>query len=202
MVYPELCGCAEGETSMGADLICYIAFGPKRIRVNDRRKTQIAQQVRQYLDACIAAAEQVLLGKKDVPEPRKSPVQAKRSVTLRLEIEEKDPVPPFTSVEEIRSHPEYRSLVQRVLTDCGHEVESDHVFVATPQDLTREIQEFVTGWNDGCFRDLAFRDGPEKPGRKVVVAGELSWGDEPDGLGYQMLKKAFGLGIAQRLGVS
>jgi hypothetical protein len=42
---------------------------------------------------------------------------------------------------------------------------------------------------------------PLHPRRKVVVAGELSWGDEPEGAGYQMLKKAFGLTIAQRLGV-
>jgi hypothetical protein len=187
---------------MGADLICYITFGPKRIRVNDHRITQVAQQVRQYLDACIAAAEQVLLGKKDVPDPRKGPVQAKRSITLRLEVEEKAPTPSFTSLEELRSHPEYRSLVQGVLTDCDHEVESDHVFASTLQVLVKEVREFAAGWNDGCFRDLTFRDDPKKPGRKVVVAGELSWGDEPDGCGYQMLKKAFGLGIAQRLGVS
>ena len=187
---------------MGADLICYIAFGPKCIRINDRRIAKVAQQVRQYLDACIAAAEHVLLGKKDVPEPRKGPVEAKCSITLRFAVEERAPIPRFTSPEELRSHPEYRSLVQSVLADCGHEVESDHVFAGTPQDLAKEIQEFVAGWNDGCFRDLAFRDDPEKPGRKVVVAGELSWGDEPDGCGYQMLKKAFGLGIAQRLGVS
>lgn len=186
---------------MGADLICYIAFGPTRIRVNDRRTTKIARQVRQYLDACIAAAEQVLLGEEDVPEPRKSPVEAKRSITVRLPVAEGGPTPGFTSLEEIRSHPEYRDLVQRVLADCGHEVESDHVFAGTPQDLAREIHEFVAGWNDGSFRDLSFRDDPEKPSRKVVVAGERSCGDEPDGSGYQMLKKAFALGIAQLLGV-
>jgi len=186
---------------MGADLICYIAFGPKCIRVNDRGITKVAQQVRQYLDACIAAAEQVLLGKKDVPEPRKSPVEAKRSITLRLAVEEKAPIPSFTSLEEIRSHPEYHGLVQGVLTDCGREVEASHVFAGTPEDLAKAVQEFVTGWNDGGFRDLSFREDPEKPGRKVVVAGELSWGDEPDGAGYQLLKKAFGLTIAQLLGV-
>ena len=187
---------------MGADLICYIACGPKQIRVNERKTTQIAQQVRQYLDACIAAAEQVLLGKKDVPEPRKSPVTAKCSITLHFAVEERAPTPSFASLEELRSHPEYRGLVQSVLADCDHEVESDHVFAGTPEELAKEVQEFVAGWNDGCFRDLAFRIDPEKPGRKVVVAGELSWGDEPDGRGYQMLKKAFGLGIAQLLGVS
>ena len=187
---------------MGADLICYIAFGPKRIRINDRKTTQVVQQVRQYLDACIAAAEQVLLGKKDVPDPRNDPVTAKCSITLRFAVEERAPTLSFASPDELRSHPEYRSLVQLVLADCGHEVESDHVFAGTPEELAKEIQEFVAGWNDGGFRDLAFRIDPEKPGRKVVVAGELSWGDEPDGRGYQMLKKAFGLGIAQSLGVS
>ncbi len=186
---------------MGADLICYIAFGPNRIRIDDRKVAKVAQQVRQYLDACIAAAEQVLLGKKDVPEPRKSPVSAKCSITLRLAVEEKAPIPSFASLEELRSHRDYRSLVQGILADCDHAVESDHVFAGTAQDLAKEVQEFAAAWNDGCFRDLAFRIDPEKPGRKVVVAGEMSWGDEPDGRGYQMLKKAFGLGIAQQLGV-
>ena len=186
---------------MGADLICYIAFGPKRIRLDDRRKTRIAGQVRQYLDACIAAAERVLLGENDVPDPRKGPVQAKRSITVHLPIEEAGPTPTFTSLEEIRSHPEYHGLVQGVLTDCGREVEASHVFAGTPEDLAKAVQEFVTGWNDGGFRDLSFREDPEKPDRKVVVAGELSWGDEPGGYGYQLLKKAFGLTIAQLLGV-
>jgi hypothetical protein len=187
---------------MGADLICYIAFGPKRIRINDRKVAKVAQQVRQYLDACIAAAEQVLLGKKDVPDPRRGPVPAKCSTTLRLAVGEQAPTPSFASLDELRSDPEYRRLVQGILADCDREVESDHVFAGTPEELAKAAQEFVTGWNDGQFRDLAFRIDPDKRGRKVVVAGELSWGDEPDGRGYQMLKKAFGLGIAQRLGVS
>jgi hypothetical protein len=187
---------------MGADLIAYIAFGPKRIRIDDRKAAKVARQVRQYLDASIAAAEQVLLGKKEVPDPRKGPVAAKCSITLRFAVEEKAQTPNFSSVEELRSHPEYRGLVQGILADCDHEVESDQVFAGTPEELAKAVQEFAAGWNDGHFRDLTFRIDPERPGRKVVVAGELSWGDEPDGLGYQMLKKAFGLGIAQRLGVS
>ena len=187
---------------MGADLICYIAFGPKRIHVNDRRMTEVAQQVRQYLDACIAAAEQVLLGKKDVPDPREGPVEARRSVTLHLAVEGRAPIPGFASLEELRSHPEHRDLVQGMLADCGHEVESDHVFVGAPEDLAKEVREFAAAWNDGCFRDLSRRNDPENPDRRIVVAGEMSWGDEPEGLGYQMLKKAFGLTIAQSLGVS
>ena len=187
---------------MGADLICYIAFGPERIHLTDQRATRVAQQVRQYLDACIAASEQVLLGKRDVPDPREGPVAAKCSITLRLAVEEKAPPPSFASVDELRSRSDYRSLVQGILADRDHEVESEHVFAGTPKALAETVREFARAWNEGCFRDLAFRIDPDKPGRKVVVAGQLSWGDEPDGLGYQMLKKAFGLGIAPRLGVS
>ena len=187
---------------MGADLICYVAFGPEHIDINDSRATEVARHVRRYLDACITAAEQVLLGRKDVPDPGKAPVEAKRSITLRLDIEGKPSIPSFASLEELRGHPDYRALVQGILADCGYEVEAACVFTCTLEGLVKEAREFAAGWNDGCFRDMTCRTDPERAGRKIVVAGELSWGDEPDGGGYQMLKKAFGLGIAQQLGVS
>ena len=186
---------------MGADLICYIAFGPKRIALGERKSNLITRQVRGYLDACIAAAERLLLGRKEIPDPRGGPVEAKCSITFHLELAAKDKPPEFSSLEQLRSHPKYQDLVRGVLADCDHEVEASHAFGGTPQDLADEVRDFVANWNQGRFRDLTCRDDPEKPGRKVVVAGELSWGDEPDGAGYQMLKKAFGLGIAQRLGV-
>jgi hypothetical protein len=105
-------------------------------------------------------------------------------------------------VDQLRAHPDYRGLVQGILADCDHEVEAQHVFAGTPEELAKAVKDFAAAWNEGRFRDLAFRTDPDKPDRKVAVAGELSWGDEPEGLGYQTLKKAFGLGIAQRLGVS
>jgi hypothetical protein len=187
---------------MGADLICYIAFGPSLIRLTDRKADQIARQIRGYLDDCIAAAEQLLLGQKDVPDPRKGPVDAKRSATLRLESSMPDPIPKFGSVECLRSHLKYQDLVKGMLDDCERSVEAEHVFGSTPKDLAKEVRNFVDAWNDGCFRDLSYRMDPFHPRRKVVVAGERSWGDEPDGAGYQMLKKAFALTIAQRLGVT
>jgi hypothetical protein len=187
---------------MGADLICYIAFGPRKITLGDRKANQVARQAREYLDACIAAAEQLLLGQKHVPDPRKGPIDAKRSITLCLASSAYDDVPRFKSTEDLRSHPEYQALVRRTLADCGRDVEAGHVFGSAPEDLAKEIRDFVAGWNNGGFRDLSYRVDPLHPRRKVVVAGELSWGDEPQGVGYQMLKKAFGLTIAQRLGVT
>ena len=185
---------------MGADLICYIALGPARIDLDESKRAGIAKQVREYLDACIAAAEQVLLGRDDVPDPRPTPVEARRSVTFCLGPPEwKDHQ--FSSVEDLRLHPEYHDLVQKVLSDCGHGVEAGHVFTGTADNLAKEVQAFVTAWNEGRFRDLSSRPDPRDPAWKIVVAGERSWGDEPDGLGFQMLKKAFGLTIAQLLGV-
>ena len=187
---------------MGADLICYIAFGPMKISLGDRKANQVARQVREYLDGCIAAAERLLLGEKRVPDPRKGPVDAKRSITLRLAPSMPDPIPKFKSVEDLRSHPKYQDLVRRTLADCGREVEAAHVFGISLEALTKEVWDFAAGWNNSRFRDLSYRADPLHPRRKVVVAGELSWGDEPEGAGYQMLKKAFGLTIAQRLGVT
>ena len=186
---------------MGADLICFIALGPRKISLSDRKVKKVARQVREYLDGCITAAEQLLMGKKNVPDPWKKPMDAKRSLTLRLISSTDDNVPKFSSIEDLRSHPEFQALVRRTLEDCGRDVEAEHVFGSTLKDLTKEVRGFVAAWNDGCFRDMSYRIDPLRPRRKVVVAGELSWGDEPDGAGYQMFKKAFGLTIAQRLGV-
>jgi len=187
---------------MGADLVCYIAFGPRKINLGDRKINQVARQVREYLDGCIAAAEQLLLGQKDVPDPRKGPVDAKRSITLCLASSTDDNVPRFSSIEDLRLHPEYQDLVRRTLADCGRDVEAGHMFGSALEDLAKEVRDFVASWNDGRFRDLSYRVDPLHPRHKVVVAGERSWGDEPQGIGYQMLKKAFGLTIAQRLGVT
>ena len=187
---------------MGADLICYIALGPTRICLSDRKVNQVARQVRGYLDDCIAAAEQLLLGQKDVPDPRKCPVDADRSATLLLDSSMPDDVPKFRSIKDLRSHPKYQKLVRSMLADCQRDVEAKHVFVSTPKDLAKEVRDFVSGWNDRQFRDLSYRMDPLHPNRKIVVAGEMSWGDKPEGLGYQMFEKAFGLTIAQRLGVA
>ena len=37
---------------------------------------------------------------------------------------------------------------------------------------------------------------------RVLTAGDMSWGDEPDGFGYQTLKHAEQLGILKALGIN
>ena len=187
---------------MGADLICFIALGPRKIRPGDRKVNQVARQVREYLDGCISAAERLLMGQKNVPDPRKKPIDADQSTNLCLDSSMDDAIPTFRSIEDLRSHPKYQDMVRCMLTDCGQDVEAEYVFGIGLKDLAKEVRDFVANWNNGQFRDLSYRIDPLRPRRKVVVAGELSWGDEPEGSGYQMFKKAFGLTIAQRLGVA
>jgi hypothetical protein len=184
---------------MGADLISYIAFGPSTIRMEERKKTATARTARAYLDACVNAAEQLLLGRKRVPAPRPVPVQAKCHQTLRLGGPPQ--LVPFKSIKELKNNKEYQSLVEQILDAFGYEVEAQHVFSATPEELAKIVKGFVDDWNKPHYRDMASRPDPDDRNRKVVLAGELSWGDEPEGAGYQLLKRAFGLGIAQSLGV-
>jgi hypothetical protein len=183
---------------MGADLVSYIAFGPEHIDVDEQKRTEIARAVRECLDACITAAELFLTGRRDVPDPCPQPGDAKCSTTLRFN--NPPEFPTFKSVEELRGHKDYRGLVEQVLDACGNSEVTEYVFSATLDDLAGMVQNFVESWNKPCYRDMAVRQDPDDPNRKVVVAGELSWGSEPDGAGYQLLKRAFDLNIAQMLG--
>jgi hypothetical protein len=49
------------------------------------------------------------------------------------------------------------------------------------------VTEFLSFWKSP-YNDCSYRITPT--GLMVIFAGEMSWGDEPSGSGYQMLKKA------------
>lgn len=61
-----------------------------------------------------------------------------------------------------------------------------------------EAEDFYRAWR-GEFRDVASRH--LHCATRIVVAGEMSWGDEPDGRGYQTLDWMFRLGVNELLGI-
>jgi len=64
------------------------------------------------------------------------------------------------------------------------------------------VDEWVEWWDGGCAgRDVMSRLDPDNGALKIVSVGELSWGDEPEGLGYQQIKFALWCGIAAPLGI-
>jgi hypothetical protein len=54
------------------------------------------------------------------------------------------------------------------------------------------VNAFIAFWNEPNTRDVVCRDLPKfldpENKMKLVFAGDTSWGDEPDGWGYQMLE--------------
>jgi len=62
------------------------------------------------------------------------------------------------------------------------------------------VDEFRVNWPPG-FRDTAHVLDPDIPGKLIVFAGDRTWGDTPDGGGFQLLSRAGILGIAPVLGV-
>ena len=88
--------------------------------------------------------------------------------------------------------------IERLLADpefqtAQYEDHEDLVsaFEGPAKDLVDNLFEICTSG----ARDVNDRYVSNEDQRKILVAGELSWGDEPDGFGYQTLKWAsiFGL---------
>lgn len=68
-------------------------------------------------------------------------------------------------------------------------------------DAKEVVEEFVEHWNSGeLFRDESTRPDPDDETQRIHVAGELSWGDEPEGNGYQALKQLSDLNAFKALG--
>lgn len=65
----------------------------------------------------------------------------------------------------------------------------------------RFLKGFLDFWNRDTPRDTVKRTDPDDPEQQIVVAGEMSWGDEPGGYGYQMLKAADYLQLMPLLGI-
>jgi hypothetical protein len=69
------------------------------------------------------------------------------------------------------------------------------------EDPEPEVRDFVAGRHDIGGRDTCCRRDPDDNRQQLVYAGEMSWGDEPQGQGYKKLKQAFAWGYAEALGI-
>ncbi len=70
-----------------------------------------------------------------------------------------------------------------------------------PENPEQDIRAFVEWWRTLGSRDTCSRSDPCNARQKIVYAGEMSWGDEPEGHGYRQLKRAFAWGFAEALGI-
>ena len=71
--------------------------------------------------------------------------------------------------------------------------------VAYKDNPGKFIDELFEAW-DGT-RDNAWRIDPTDKKRKIWTAGNMTWGDEPDGFGYQTMKHADAAGLLDIFGI-
>lgn len=84
--------------------------------------------------------------------------------------------------------------------DLGYD---DSEYVEWIADLTEDkvrtiVNEVVDFLKDPVARDVCSRRVGDE---LVIFAGDTTWGDEPEGCGYAMIKQIFALNIASELGV-
>jgi hypothetical protein len=72
------------------------------------------------------------------------------------------------------------------------ELIEDKLIIDNPKKL---VEEFIDFWANGYARDATSRLDPDDPTKIIMFAGSESYGDEPNGYGYNMLKKAFQVGL-------
>lgn len=69
-------------------------------------------------------------------------------------------------------------------------------------DPAQFVLDFKTFWDTPCDEDRAgatWRIDPDNRHKKIVFAGCATWGDEPDGDGYKLIRDAFRLGVMDGL---
>ena len=68
-------------------------------------------------------------------------------------------------------------------------------------DAADWLRETAETWNNLDFRDVASRLDPDDPNQVIVFAGDMSWGNEPEGCGYQFLRQLEHSGFWSILGL-
>ena len=109
-------------------------------------------------------------------------------------------------VDESLDYDDLTEKEQDLVGTLEYEDLVNYVFDLDPSTV---LAEFLSLWKNADARDCSARlfDVPSKTkgGRRqcfqILVAGDMSWGDEPEGAGYQTIKAALILGFPCQFGV-
>jgi len=73
-------------------------------------------------------------------------------------------------------------------------------FPATKESAEKIVNDLIYNWPPRA-RDVVCKIDPDDENQVIVFCGDMSWGDEPEGIGYQMLKDGFMFGVWSLFGV-
>ena len=180
---------------MGADLIVYIVKGPRQLIANG-----VESDIQQAKEAVIDRAMDIFIErlrtlcfcvwKADGRD------EAEFSETTFLRCDELcDKVAEVLAVE-CDSVIDFSEL----LTDFAASTSRKEVCLAYCELWQEALDDLLSLWQDG-YRDSSFREDPDDPTQLILVAGEMSWGDTPQGGGYIALAVAFVLCLTDSLGI-
>lgn len=94
-------------------------------------------------------------------------------------------------------------LLLDFLDNCNGSFEDDAQSIEDEliiKDPKKFVEEFIDFWFDGA-RDSMGRIDPDDPTKVIVFAGDATWGDEPNGYGYTLLKKIIQTGLDDVFGI-
>jgi hypothetical protein len=150
---------------MGADLIGYLAKGPRTLdsALKDTAKARVAEV------AVLVAELEAKLEAADVDYPTDSD-----DSPAELRWDPRLPAPLYDDLELA-----WDMLIRAVYGRLE------------PLDI---VDDLFHVWEHGA-RDSHSRPDPDDPEQRLMFAGELSWGDTPEGFGYKTLDAASALGL-------
>lgn len=164
---------------MGADLIGWMAKGPAELHVSPERKQEIAQRLQELVDW----ARDNLPANYDEAEEFLAQCGQEQ-------------LPACVDSMWAASYPEEFLQMLEQLTPEG---ETDPA--KSRDHLLGYIDGLVEAWPpEGC-RDVSSAIDPDDSTQVLVFAGEMTWGDEPQGEGFQLLKRLAHSGIGEAVGI-
>mgnify|MGYP006969383108 CR=1 FL=1 len=164
---------------MGADLVGWMAKGPAKLQVPAARRAQIAEGLLAVLDWARSTL----------------PADPQEAEEFLAGCEQEQLPPSIDSWWATSSPEEVLQLLARLSPerDVPRRRQRAH--------LNRYLRELLRAWPpEGC-RDAAVLTDPDDPTQVLVFAGEMTWGDEPQGEAFLLLKQLAHSGIGEAVGI-
>jgi hypothetical protein len=160
---------------MGADLICFILKGPMKPKAGDIRS------VKRHVAKVIAHAKLV-----------DNAINRDLAAEATLEDE--------AILKEGLDHPLMKDMSSHEQHERVHDA-AHYIAQMAEAEANQEVEDFLDWWVTCNGRDTAGRTDPDDKKKQIVVCGDMSWGDSPDGFGYTTVNRAYWFGIPHRLGI-